>query len=88
MHAVIFQVEFIPGREHQQEAELDFLSGMMKTAPGFVRGTWMGDDRRGLSCLIFESEAAAKVIADSAAMPPDASAALRSVDVLAVVRDI
>lgn len=88
MHAVILEVDFVPGREQQQEAELDFLSGMMKTTPGFVRGTWMGDDRHGLSCLIFDSEAAARAVAASAGMPPDASATLRSVDVLAVARDI
>jgi hypothetical protein len=88
MHAVIFQVDFVPGREHQQEAELDFLSGFMKTTPGFVRGTWMGDDRHGLSCLVFESEEAARAVAANAGMPPDASATLRSVDVLAVARDI
>jgi hypothetical protein len=88
MHAVIFQVDFVPGREHQQEAELDFLAGMMKTTPGFVRGTWMGDDRRGLSCLIFDSEEAARAVAGNATMPPDAAVSLRSVDVLTVARDI
>lgn len=88
MHAVIFQVDFVAGREQQQEAELDFLSGMMKTTPGFVRGTWMGDDKHGLSCLIFESEAAAKAVAGNANMPPDAAVALRSVDVYPVARDI
>jgi hypothetical protein len=88
MHAVIFQVDFVPGKEGQQEAELDFLTGVMQGTPGFVRGTWMGDDRRGLSCLLFESEEAARNVAANAGMPPDASATLRSVDVLTVARDI
>jgi hypothetical protein len=48
----------------------------------------MGDDRHGLSCLMFESEEAARAVAANAGMPPDASATLRSVDVLAVARDI
>lgn len=88
MHAVVFQVDFVPGREAQQEAELDFLTGMMRSTPGFVRGTWASDDRRGLSCIVFDSEEAARAVAANAAMPPDASVALRSVDVYAVARDI
>ena len=39
MHAVVFQVEFVPGREQQQDGELDFITGMMKSTPGFVHGT-------------------------------------------------
>lgn len=88
MHAVVFQVDFVPGREAQQEPELDFLTNMIKSAPGFVRGTWAGDDKRGLSFLLFSSEDAARAVASNAAMPPDASASLRSVDVLEVARDI
>jgi len=88
MHAVVFQVDFVPGREAQQEPELDFLTNMMKSTPGFVRGTWVGDDKRGLSCLLFESEEAARAVAGHAAMPPDASVALRSLDVYEVARDI
>jgi hypothetical protein len=88
MHAVIFQVDFVAGREDQQEAELDFLTGMMKSTPGFVHGTWMGDDRRGLSCLVFDSEEAARAVAGNAKTPPDGAVSLRSVDVLTVARDI
>jgi hypothetical protein len=88
MHAVVFQVDFVAGREQQQEGELDFLTGMMKSAPGFVRGTWMGDAKQGLSCLLFESEEAARAVADNAGMPPDASAQLRTVNVYEVARDI
>jgi hypothetical protein len=88
MHAVVFQVDFVPGREAQQEAELDFLAGMLKSTPGFVRGTWSGDGQRGLSYLLFDSEEAARAVAASASMPPDASAQLRSVDVYEVARDI
>ena len=88
MHAVVFQVDFIPGREQQQDGELDFLVGMIKSTPGFVRGTWMRNDERGLSCILFDSERAARAVADNAGMPPDASATLRSVDVYAVARDV
>ena len=88
MHAVVFQVDFVPGREQQQDGELDFIIGMIKSTPGFVRGTWMGDDEGGLSCILFDSEQAARAVADNAGLPPDASATLRSVDVYAVARDV
>jgi hypothetical protein len=88
MHAVVFQVDLVPGREQQQEAELDFITAMIKSAPGFVRGTWMGDDKQGLSCILFDSEDAARAVAANAAVPPDAAAQLRSVDVYAVARDV
>ena len=88
MHAVVFQVDLVPGREQQAERELDFLTGMMKSTPGFVHGTWCGDAKRGLSCLLFDSEQAARTVAGGVGLPPDASATFRSVDVYAVARDI
>jgi hypothetical protein len=88
MHAVVFQVDFIPGREEQGERELDFLTGMLRSTPGFVRGSWAGDDTRGLSFLLFDTEEAARKVADNGGMPPDSSATFRSVDVYAVARDI
>ncbi|HLM07107.1 MAG TPA: hypothetical protein VK402_18150 [Blastococcus sp.] len=88
MHAVVFQVDFVPGREQQQDGELDFITGMMKSTPGFLHGTWCGDDKRGLSCILFDSEQAARTVAEGAGLPPDASATFRSVDVYAVARDI
>ena len=88
MHAVVFQVDFVPGREQQQEGELDYITGMRKSTPGFLHGTWCGDDKRGLSCILFDSELAARTVADGVGLPPDASARFRSVDVFAVARDI
>jgi hypothetical protein len=88
VHAVVFQVDLVPGREQQREGELDLLTGMLGSTPGFVRGTWLEDGERGLSCLLFDSEPAARAVADSAGMPPDASTTFRSVDVYAVARDI
>jgi len=88
MHAVVFNVDLVPGREAQGESELDILTTMLRSTPGFVRGTWVGDDTHGLSLLLFDSEDAARALADSAAMPPDAAAELRSVEVFAVARDV
>ena len=88
MHAVVFQVDMKQGWEGKVEAELDQLVAMVKSVPGFVRGTWANDDRRGLSFLLFESQESAEGIAANASMPPDASVTLRSVDVYEVVRDV
>ena len=87
MHAVVFQVDMKQGWEEKVEAELDQLVTMVKSVPGFVRGTWTNDDRRGLSFLLFESQESAEGLAANASMPPDASVTLRSVDVYEVVRD-
>ena len=88
MHAVVFQVDMKQGWEGNVDAELDQLVTMVKSVPGFVRGTWANDDRRGLSFLLFESQESAEGIAANASMPPDASVTLRSVDVYEVVRDV
>jgi quinol monooxygenase YgiN len=88
MHAVVFQVDMKHGWEGKVEAELDQLVTMVKSVPGFVRGTWTTDGRRGLSFLLFESQESAQGLADNAAMPPDASVTLRAVDVYEVVRDV
>ena len=88
MHAVVFQVDLKQGWEEKVEAELDQLVTMVKSVPGFVRGTWTNDDRRGLSFLLFESQESAQGLAANASMPPDASVTLRSVDVYEVARDV
>jgi quinol monooxygenase YgiN len=88
VHAVVFQVDMKQGWEGKVEAELDQLVTMVKSVPGFVRGTWANDDRRGLSFLLFESQESAQGLADNAAMPPDASVTLRAADVYEVVRDV
>ena len=88
MHAVVFQVDMKQGWEGSAEAELDQLVTMLKSVPGFVRGTWANDDRRGLSFLLFESQESAEGLAANASMPPDASVTFQSVDVYEVVRDV
>ena len=87
MHAVVFQVDMKEGWETSAEQELDQLVGLLTAAPGFVRGPWTTDGTRGLSFILFESEEAARRIADNASMPPDAGVTLRSVDVYHVARE-
>lgn len=88
MHAVVFHVDMKPDWEGDMDAELDFLAEFMKSVPGFVRGTWAGDGERAISFIVFESEEAARGVADNAGMPPEASVTLRSVDVFEVQRDV
>jgi quinol monooxygenase YgiN len=88
VHAVVFQVDMKQGWEGRVDAELDQLVTMVKSVPGFVRGTWTTDGRRGLSFLLFESQESAEGLAANAAMPPDASVTLRSADVYEVTRDV
>ena len=88
MHAVVFQVDMKQDWEGNADQELEQLVTMVKSVPGFVRGTWTTDGQRGLSFLVFETQQAARGLADNAAVPPDAGVILRSVDVYEVVRDV
>ncbi len=88
MHAVVFEVDMKQGWEGSVDAELDQLVTMLKSVPGFIRGTWTTDGRRGLSFLLFESQETAEGLAANASMPPDSSVTFRSVDVYEVVRDV
>lgn len=87
MHAVVFEVDMKEGWEGDAERELDQLTTMVKSVPGFVRGTWTTDGRRGLSFLVFESDEAARRLVVNASMPPDASVTLRSAAVYEIVRE-
>ena len=88
MHAVVFYVDIKQGWEGDADKELDQLIGMVKSTPGFVRATWATDATTGVSFHLYESEEAARAVADNAAVPPDASVVLRSVDVYEVIRDV
>ena len=88
MHAVVFQVDMKQDWEGNADQEIEQLVTMMKSVPGFVRGTWTTDGQRGLAFLVFETQQAAQGVADNAAMPPDASVTMRSVDVYEVARDV
>jgi hypothetical protein len=87
MHAVVFQVDFKENSSGDADTELDQLVGMIKSVPGFVRGTWTTDGKRGLSFIVFNSEEAARAVAANASVPPDAAVAFRSADVYQIVRD-
>ncbi len=85
MHAVVFQVDVKEGRVAGPGPELDEVIASSKAVPGFVRGTWMNDGRRGISVLLLESEDAARQMAADASIPAEAPVTLRSADVYEVV---
>lgn len=88
MHAVVFQVDVKDNWEGDADAELDQLVGMIKSIPGFVRGAWATDGRRGLSFIVFDNEESARTVSANASVPPDASVTLRSADTYEIVRDV
>lgn len=54
MYAVVFEVDFKADWSGDPDLELDQLTGFIRSAPGFVRGTWTSDGQRGLSFILFE----------------------------------
>lgn len=88
MYAVVFQVDMKDAWQGDADAELDQLIGFIKSVPGFVRGTWTTDGRRGLSFILFDNEESARTLAMNAAIPPEASVVFRSADVYQVARDV
>ena len=88
MHAVVFIVDRKQDWTGDLEQELDQMTGALKSAGGFIRGTWTGNAHHGISLLLFESEQAARAVADNAAVPPAASVTLRSAEVHEVLRDL
>jgi hypothetical protein len=88
MHALVFQVDFKENWQGDTAAELDQLVGMIKSVPGFVRGTWATDGKRGLSFIVFDNEESARAVAANASIPPGASVVFRSADVYQIARDV
>lgn len=87
MHAVVFEVDMKQGWEGDANRELDQVVTMVRSVPGFVRGTWMTDGQRGISFVVFESEEVARGVAANASMPPSAGVVLRSAAVYEIARE-
>jgi hypothetical protein len=66
MYTVFTVVEMAPGRNSAAVQMLkEQLIPQVKQAPGFVRGTWFGNDELGHGVVVFET----KEQADQAAQP-------------------
>lgn len=85
MHAVIVDVSISDTEGSQQELR-ERVVPMVSQAPGFVSGFWMeAGEGRGHSVVIFESEEAAKRMADQVRSNAPSAVTIDSVDVREVV---
>jgi len=83
MHAVVVSVTV-----NDEQAATRFLREELvppvSQAPGFVAGYWVRlDGDQGRSTIVFESEDAAREVAERVAAPPEGVATIDSVKVLA-----
>lgn len=86
MHAVVVKVDIEPGRHRESvDALNEHIMPMCKGAPGFVRGTWYGDDKTGVSLMLFESEQSARQTAAQVRSNPEEPAQVTEVQVYEVV---
>ncbi len=85
MHAVIVDVSISDTERSQQELR-ERVVPMVSQAPGFVSGFWMeAGEGKGHSVVIFESEEAAKRMADQVRSNAPPAVTIDSVDVREVV---
>lgn len=72
MHAMSVDVRIDPARAQEARDGLAHLVPRVKAAPGFVRGTWYGDDESGHSVVLFDSaEHAEQMVQMISAQPGD-----------------
>ncbi len=71
MHVVYTKVGIRPGR-HQESIDglKDNIIPRVKQAPGFVKGTWYGNDQYGQAVVLFESEDQAQGMAKMVTAEP------------------
>jgi hypothetical protein len=86
MHAVIVQVTINDGEQATADLRNDIVP-RVKQAPGFVAGYWVriGDGAQGRGTMVFESEDAARAVAEQIGQRPGEAVTLDSVDVGEVV---
>lgn len=72
MYAVLVTVRIDPARHGEALAGLhDGVVPQAKSAPGFVRGTWFGDQHSGHGLMVFQSEDQASQVAGMVSSAPD-----------------
>jgi hypothetical protein len=86
MHAVIVTVS-VNDAEAATENLRNQIVPMVKQAPGFVAGYWVRvkDGSQGRGTMVFESEDAARAVAEQVTQNPGEAVTLDSVDVGEVV---
>ncbi len=85
MHAIVFRVTIHEREEADRLLHEEFVPGMSQ-APGFVAGYWVNiGENQGTSVIVFESEDAARRVADQAEPPKTDSFTVESFDIGEVV---
>lgn len=85
MYAVLVNVKIAPGRHDEAITNLrDRLVPMVKGAPGFVRGTWFGNEQSGNSLMVFDSEQSARAMSTQVTSGPDDPVSIENVQVYEV----
>ncbi len=85
MYAVLVKVQIDPARHDEAMSGLhDSVVPQVKTAPGFVRGTWFGDQETGHGVMLFQSEEQARQMVAMVTSPPDHPVQIKEVNVYEV----
>lgn len=84
-HAMFVKVTVKPGRAEDALKGLhDDVVPMVKQAPGFLKGTWFGDDQSGHGLVLFASEAEARQAASMVSASSDDPVQIESATVYQV----
>ena len=60
MYAVFTSVDLSTSEDEAHQALHSEIIPMLKQAPGFVKGLWFGDDKRGHGVVLFDTEEQAR----------------------------
>jgi hypothetical protein len=85
MYVVLAHVTIETGRHDEAMAALrDQIVPMVKGAPGFVRGTWFGNEQSGNGLVVFDSEDSARAMSAQVTSGPDDPVRVEDVQVYEV----
>lgn len=84
-YAMLVKVTIAPGRREESIRGLnEDVVPMVKQAPGFIRGTWFGDEHVGHGLVLFGSEEQARQAAGMVSAGPDDPVQIESATVYEV----
>ena len=85
MHAIVFRISINEQEKADRLLHEEFVPGMSQ-APGFVAAYWVSiGENRGTSVIVFESEEAARRVADASGPPQTNAFTVDSFDIGEVV---
>jgi hypothetical protein len=88
MYAVLVAVDIVPERYEESLRALDeYIIPMCKSAPGYLRGTWFGDQKSGNSLMVFDSEEHARQMAQQVKSNPGDPVSVTGTQVYQVERE-